>query len=81
MADLDVATLASARRLVIIATTWGEGDPPARTIRAYGELMAEGAARLDGVPFNVLALGGKRVADRVDCDRDFAAPGAGWRWH
>ncbi len=57
MADLDVATLASVRRLVVIAATWGEGDPPARAIRAYGELMGEGAPRLDGALFGVLALG------------------------
>src|SRR5438876_5731214 len=35
MADLDLATLASARRLVVIASTWGEGDPPARAARGY----------------------------------------------
>ena len=62
--------------------------------------MGEGAPRLDGVEFGVLALGdtayaefcaigkkiderlealgGKRVADRVDCDLDFAAPAAQW---
>ena len=100
MADLDVATLASVRRLVVIAATWGEGDPPARAIRAYGELMGEAAPRLDGVLFSVLALGdtayadfcgigqaldarlealgGKRVADRVDCDLDFAEPAGRW---
>lgn len=100
MADLDVATLASVRRLVVIAATWGEGDPPARAIRAYGELMAEGAPRLDGALFSVLALGdtayadfcgigqaldarlealgGKRVAERVDCDLDFAQPAGRW---
>ncbi|EAZ97796.1 sulfite reductase flavoprotein subunit alpha [Marinobacter sp. ELB17] len=100
MADLDVATLASVRRLVVIAATWGEGDPPARAIRAYGELMSEGAPRLDGVLFSVLALGdtayaefcaigkaldarlsalgGKRVAERVDCDLDFAESAGHW---
>jgi sulfite reductase (NADPH) flavoprotein alpha-component len=57
MADLDVATLANARRLVFIAATWGEGDPPARAVRAYAELMGEKAPRLDGVEFGVLALG------------------------
>ena len=30
MADLDLSTLASAKRLVVIAATWGEGEPPAR---------------------------------------------------
>jgi sulfite reductase (NADPH) flavoprotein alpha-component len=100
MADLDVATLASVKRLVFIAATWGEGDPPARAIRAYGELMGEGAPRLEGVQFGVLALGdtayadfcgvgkkidarlealgGKRIADRVDCDLDFAEPAGKW---
>jgi sulfite reductase (NADPH) flavoprotein alpha-component len=88
------------KRLVVIAATWGEGDPPARAVRTYGELMGEGAPRLDGVQFGVLALGdtayadfcgvgkkidarlealgGKRVADRVDCDLDFADPAGKW---
>jgi sulfite reductase (NADPH) flavoprotein alpha-component len=100
MADLELASLAKARRLVVIASTWGEGDPPARAVHAYADLMSEKAPRLDGVEFGVLALGdsayaefcavgkaidarlevlgGKRVADRVDCDVDFAEPAAGW---
>jgi sulfite reductase (NADPH) flavoprotein alpha-component len=57
MADLDVATLATARRLIVIAATWGEGEPPGRAARAYSELMGENAPRLDGVEFGVLALG------------------------
>ena len=57
MADLDVATLASARRLVVIASTWGEGDPPGRAAAGYAELMNGAAPRLDGVEFGVLALG------------------------
>ena len=100
MADLDMAALAKAKRLVVIAATWGEGEPPARAARAYAELMAETAPRLDGVEFAVLALGdtayadfctigkaiderlaalgGKRVAERVDCDLDFAEPASRW---
>jgi sulfite reductase (NADPH) flavoprotein alpha-component len=75
MADLDLAQLGSAKRLVFIAATWGEGDPPARAARAYGELMGEGAPRLDGVEYGVLALGdtayvefcaiGKKVDERL----------------
>jgi sulfite reductase (NADPH) flavoprotein alpha-component len=63
MADLDLPALASAKRLVFIAATWGEGEPPARTIRAYNELMGEGAPRLDGVEFGVLALGDTAYAE------------------
>jgi sulfite reductase (NADPH) flavoprotein alpha-component len=75
MADLDAATLTSAKRLVFIAATWGEGEPPARATRAYNELMGEGAPRLDGVEFGVLALGdtayvefcaiGKKIDERL----------------
>ena len=57
MANLDVATLAGARRLVVIAATWGEGEPPARAARAYADLIGDKAPRLDGVEFGVLALG------------------------
>jgi sulfite reductase (NADPH) flavoprotein alpha-component len=63
MADLDLAQLAAAKRLVVIAATWGEGDPPARAVRVYNELMSEGAPRLDGVQFGVLALGDTAYAD------------------
>src|SRR5215467_8514653 len=57
MADLDLATLPASRRLVVIAATWGEGEPPARATNSYKALMSDGAPRLDGVEFAVLALG------------------------
>jgi sulfite reductase (NADPH) flavoprotein alpha-component len=63
MADLDLAALGKAKRLVFIAATWGEGEPPARAVRAYNELMGEGAPRLDGVEFGVLALGDTAYAE------------------
>ena len=63
MADLELASLANARRLVVIAATWGEGEPPARAIHAYAELMGEKAPRLEGVEFGVLALGDSAYAE------------------
>ncbi len=62
-ADLDLATLPKAGKLIAIAATWGEGEPPARAVRAYGELMGEGAPRLDGVEFGVLSLGDTSYAE------------------
>ena len=63
MADLDVAELASARRLIVIAATWGEGEPPGRAAHAYNELMGEGAPGLEGIEFGVLALGDTAYAE------------------
>ena len=100
MADLEASSLAGVKRLILIAATWGEGEPPARAIRAYNELMSDAAPRLEGTEFGVLALGdtayvefcaigkaldarlealgAKRVAERIDCDLDFAEPTATW---
>jgi sulfite reductase (NADPH) flavoprotein alpha-component len=63
MADLDMTALTEAKKLIFIAATWGEGEPPARAVRAYGELMGEGAPRLEGVEFGVLALGDTAYAE------------------
>jgi sulfite reductase (NADPH) flavoprotein alpha-component len=63
MADLDIAELEKARRIVVIAATWGEGEPPARAARAYADLMSDKAPRLDTVEFGVLALGDTAYAE------------------
>ncbi len=57
MADSDPATIAKADRLLVIVSTWGEGDPPERAAAFHQALMADDAPRFDGVPFTVLALG------------------------
>src|SRR5262249_51522641 len=49
--------IATAKNLVVIASTWGEGDPPQRAASFYKGLMAESAPSLAGVRFAVLALG------------------------
>ena len=63
MADLAIADLPKAKRLVVIAATWGEGEPPARATHVYNDLMGEDAPRLDGVQFGVLALGDTAYAE------------------
>jgi sulfite reductase (NADPH) flavoprotein alpha-component len=100
VADSSPAEAAKAKNLLLIAATWGEGEPPSRAVAFHRALMAAEAPRFDEVRFAVLALGdrayanfcstgrdldarlealgGSRVAARVDCDLDFAKPAAAW---
>ncbi|MGA0594903.1 diflavin oxidoreductase [Enterovirga sp. CN4-39] len=74
-ADLDLADLPKAKHLIVIAATWGEGEPPGRAAGGYGDLMGPNAPRLEGVDFGVLALGdtaylefcavGKKIDERL----------------
>jgi sulfite reductase (NADPH) flavoprotein alpha-component len=63
LADLDLSTLKNIKRLVVVAATWGEGEPPARAAAKYAELMNSDFGRLDGVEFAVLALGDTAYAE------------------
>jgi sulfite reductase (NADPH) flavoprotein alpha-component len=100
MADFTPAQAAETENLLIIASTWGEGDPPQRAVDFYEALLADDAPRFEKTRFAVLALGdrayaqfceigrriderltalgGARIADRIECDLDFETPATGW---
>lgn len=63
MADTSPADLAGVANLLVIASTWGEGDPPQRAAAFCRALMAPEAPRLDGVRYGVLALGDRAYAN------------------
>jgi sulfite reductase (NADPH) flavoprotein alpha-component len=55
--DVDPATFASLGRVLIITSTYGEGEMPDNAELFWDALSAESAPRLDGVDFAVFALG------------------------
>ena len=61
-AEATPAALAEAKNLLVIASTWGEGEAPARATAFYDALLAETAPRLPDVRFAVLGLGDRAYA-------------------
>ena len=62
-ADTAPADLSDAGILLVVASTWGEGDAPQRAAAFVAALEAEGAASLAGLRFAVLALGDRAYAE------------------
>ncbi|HUN41923.1 MAG TPA: flavodoxin domain-containing protein [Acetobacteraceae bacterium] len=73
MADTSPAEIAGAENLLVIASTWGEGDPPQRAEAFIAALMAENAPRLAGLRFAVLALGDRAYAQFCEIGKQIDA--------
>lgn len=71
MADAKLADLAKAENLLVLVSTWGEGEPPSRASDFYDAIMAEKAVKLDGVNFSVLGLGDSSYAQFNQMAKEF----------
>ncbi len=55
--DFAEIDLTSEKRLVLVSSTWGEGDPPDNAIEFWNALQSDDHPRLENLSFGVLALG------------------------
>lgn len=71
MSDLSVAKLKDVENLLVIVSTWGEGDPPETAVDFYTTFMADGAPRLEQTKFSVLGLGDTSYEHFCKMGKDF----------
>jgi sulfite reductase (NADPH) flavoprotein alpha-component len=73
MGDAKPATLTKAENLLVVVSTWGEGDPPDNAVAYYEAFMSDAMPKLAGVKYSVCGLGDTSYEHFCKMGKDFDA--------
>ncbi len=80
MADYDVSILAQEKHLLLITSTYGDGEPPDNAAAFHEAILSDTAPKLEGLKYAVFGLGDTEYPDYCLCaiqfDERLAALGA-----
>ncbi len=71
MATYDKDRLATEENLLIITSTYGDGEPPDSALELHTWLMSDEPPSLEGVNFSVFSLGDSSYPDFCQCGTEF----------
>jgi sulfite reductase (NADPH) flavoprotein alpha-component len=71
MATYEKERLVNEKNILLITSTYGDGEPPDSALEFHTWLMSDAASKLEGLSFSVLSLGDSSYPDFCQCGIEF----------